>query len=427
MQPFFRRLSRRIVTNPPVPEPHRTNFRNLYWDVAWYGVLNGSTISFLTIYATRQGASEMQLGLINAIPAVINLLFAIPVAAWLSRRSMRRGVFLSAVAYRFFYLLLIPLPALLLPAAEVWIVIGITLLMAVPGTALQVGFNSLFAEAVPIEWRGHVTGIRNALLAFSTTVSTLLCGYMLAKIQFPFGYHVVFALGFLGGLMSTIYLARVRPVNNYPGQMNTPGAIAVKQSALRGWVQRNFPVHVLRGSYGVVMLLFFLFHYGQYVAIPVFPIFSVNELRLNDQVISIGTGLFNVATFFGSLQLAKVVRRLGNKRVMVIGASMLGIYPFLFALAHGIGLFLLASLVGGLTWALVGGAMFNFLLEKVPDENRAPYLAVYTLVLNAAVLIGSFSGPALAQWVGLRPAMIAFALVRWGAAVAFWRWGGEKE
>ena len=34
----------------PVPPEHRKNFAHLYWDVAFWGILNGSIINFLGVY-----------------------------------------------------------------------------------------------------------------------------------------------------------------------------------------------------------------------------------------------------------------------------------------------------------------------------------------------------------------------------------------
>lgn len=427
MNSIFRRAKRSIVTPQTIPEPHRSNFVNLYWDVAWFGVLNGSTLSFLVIFATRQGASEMQVGLINAMPAVINLLFAIPASSWLRSLPLRNGVLWSAVVYRLFYLLLVPLPALLLPGAQIWVIIAITLVMSIPGTALSVGFNTLFAEAVPIEYRGRVTGVRNAALALATTVTSLLCGYLLVRMDYPAGYQLVFAIGFVGAVLSTVFLARVKPAARVPGPVEDRESPQARRArSFGGRLRQDFRLDLLRGPFGFTMLLLFLFHFGQYIAIPVFPIFTVNELRLSDQVISIGTGLFNLSTFFASLRLERSVRRLGNQKVMAIGAVMLGVYPMLFALSRGVTLYLLASLVGGITWALVSGALFNYLLERVPEDNRPSYLAWYTLVANAALLLGSIAGPLTAGWMGLRLSMVAFVVLRWIAAAAIWRWGGER-
>ena len=56
-----------------IPAEHRNNFWHLYLDIDWYGVLSGSAISFMVIFATRLGASGLQIGLLNASPALISL------------------------------------------------------------------------------------------------------------------------------------------------------------------------------------------------------------------------------------------------------------------------------------------------------------------------------------------------------------------
>lgn len=62
---MFRRLNLGML-----PVEYRGNFLHLIADIAWFGVLNGSSLSFLTIYAARVGATTEQIGWINAAPAL---------------------------------------------------------------------------------------------------------------------------------------------------------------------------------------------------------------------------------------------------------------------------------------------------------------------------------------------------------------------
>ena len=63
-------------------------------------------------------------------------------------------------------------------------------------------------------WRGHVAGVRNAMLALTSTITTLGCGYLLTHIAFPTGYQWVFGIGALGALFSTIHVGMIKPVGN---------------------------------------------------------------------------------------------------------------------------------------------------------------------------------------------------------------------
>jgi len=92
-------------------------------------------------------------------------------------------------------------------------------------------------------------------------------------------------------------------------------------------------------------------------------------------------------------------------------------------LSQGIELFLAACILGGFAWALVNGALGNYLLENVPADNRPAYLAWYNLALNAAILLGSLARPLLAGQIGLSAALVLYGLSRLAVGVALWRWG----
>ncbi|MGB9880432.1 MAG: hypothetical protein ACPLRM_06690, partial [Anaerolineae bacterium] len=65
----------------------RWNYLNLYREVAWYGVLSGVSSTFTSIFALRLGASNFLIGLLTALPALMNILFQIPAAHLVERES----------------------------------------------------------------------------------------------------------------------------------------------------------------------------------------------------------------------------------------------------------------------------------------------------------------------------------------------------
>jgi MFS family permease len=425
----------------PVPDEYRSNFKHLYLDITWYGILAASAMSFVAVYATRQGANAFQIGLFTAGPAIVNLLFTLPAGRWLEQRSVNKTIGWAAIANRFFYLLWVPLPFLLAPLGQVWTLIVLTLLMSIPGTVLAVGFNDLFADAVTPEWRGYVVGIRNALLAVIFIAVSLLSGQILSGLPFPTGYQVVFALGFVGGAMSTFHLWQIKPypssqarprVGHSLGDMARPGVLRTVADSLRQGAGLRFLIRrrgfrllqadALKGPFGKMVLVLFSFHLALNLAIPLFPLHWVNNLHLTDREIGLGTAIFYVSVFFGSTQLARLTKRWSNQRVTAIGAMLMSSYPSLMALSHGLNLFLVASAAGGFGWSLAGGALTNYVLEKIPADHRSPYLAWYNLALNAAILLGSLAGPFIGGIIGLPTALLVFAGLRFVSAVLILRW-----
>jgi MFS family permease len=347
----------RVDSGRRVPDEHRRNFFHLYMDIAWYGILSGSAMAFVAVYVARQGASLFQIGLLSAGPGIANLLFALPAGRWLEKRSMRTAVFGASIIHRAFYLLWVPLPALLLPETQIWVLIGLTLLMGIPGVALAIGFNAMFADAVPPEWRGHVAGARSSLLAITYTTTTLLCGYILNHTPFPHGYQVVFGIGCLGAAMSSVHLWFVRPcpgsqvsprVGRPIGDMARPGATRIIGDSFRFTVGLRFltrglrpgllRTEILRGAFGKVTAIMFAFHLAQYLPVSLFPIYLVDRLRLTDQEIGLGTALFYVTVFLGSTQLGYLTRQWGHHRVLSLGAVLMVAYPALMSISRGLGL-----------------------------------------------------------------------------------------
>ena len=417
---------------PGVPDNLRSNIRHLIWDIGWWGLLNGSTLSFMVIYAARIGANTNQVGLITAMPAAINLILALPVGNLLKNRPIEKSVFWSGVLQRFFYFLMIFLPWLLSDKLQVWMLIAFTLLMSIPGSAIAVGFNALFAAAIPARYRGVVAGRRNAVFAVTSIISTIGCGQILTVLPFPFNYQIVFAIGFIGALMSVIHLRFVHPIaEEYSGEIETPKYTLeelnrkAKGTINRMWftIQRKLHFEFLQGPFAISLGLLTFFHMVHYLSVPIFPIFTVNVLGFSDSVLSLGNALFYITMFFGSTQVGKLTNLAGNKKLTGIGICMLGLYPAFLSYAQGPFLFYLASFFGGFAWALVNAAMINYLLEKVPTTDRTAYLAWFIVGANAAILIGTLIGPVIGNAIGLSLSLLIFAILRTIAGIALLKWG----
>ncbi len=172
-----------------------------------------------------------------------------------------------------------------------------------------------------------------------------------------------------------------------------------------------------------VLLVMMGFHLAQYLALPLFPLYQVNQLHLTDDQIGIGSALFYLIVFIGSTQLRRTVHRLGHRTVTGLGALAMGLYPLLLALSRTAYHFYGVSALGGMSWALAGGAYANYLLECIPAHDRPAYLAWYNVVLNACVLAGSLIGPLVAKQVGLVTALFLFAAARMLAGAAILKWG----
>jgi MFS family permease len=423
------------------PEIQAANFLHLYWDVAWYGLAFGSTLSFLPVFAARLDAAGWQIGLLSAGPALVNALLTLPAGRWLENRSLGRTVVQTAVWQRLGFFLMMPLPLLLPDALKVWAALLLTLLMAIPGTALAIGFNALLATTVMPQARGRVVGRRNSLLAGMIMFAFLFSGWILDQLSFEWGYAVVFALGALGAGMSTYHLNRIRvpPMPQFQMQPLQDRAQPGRGGGLAGDAPQRMTVTMrlwlrwrpgqgdwlagISPRYWGVMLAFLLFHFTQLLPAALFPLFWVREVHLTDGQIGWVNALFYLTMLLVSPLLEPLTRWLGNYRLAVTGSILLASYPLITAFSYGLPLLLVTSVVGGVVWAILSGALVNRLLEVTPEDKRPSHLALYNLALNVATLSGTMLGPLLAEVIGLREALFIIAALRIGSGLAMARWG----
>lgn len=414
----------KLFRQAAVPPEYRANFLHLYLDIGWYGVLSGSAINFLNIYAARLGATALQIGLIGAMSAVVSLLLAIPAGRWLQTQNTNRAIFWTSVVYRVGFAALIFLPWLFDGPAQVAAIIVLTFLMAIPLTPLGVGFNALFAEAVPERYRAHVAGIRNITLSVMFMVTSVISGAILENVAFPVGYQIVFGIGAFGAAMSSFHLYFIRPLQtDSPALPSAPKPGSLREAVSPRNVLATLRVDIWNTKFKKVLLALGGFHLAQFLALPLFPLYFVNYLNLNDDHIGIGTALFYLSVLLGSTQLGKFVQRIGNKNVTGWGVVGLAVYPFLLAYSSEVWQYYGISLFGGLVFAFVNGAFANYMLEHIPASDRPSHLAWYNVVLNAAVLTGSLGGPVIAGILGLAPALLLTALLRFMAGVFILKWG----
>jgi MFS family permease len=399
------------------------NLRQLYWDVLWFGVLAGSTLAFQSVYAARLGATELQIGMISAGPAIIGLIFTLPSGRWMEGKPLIRVSFQSAIWQRLGYLFLVALPWLF-PSyiGQVWGLIWTTLVMSIAGTVLAISFNSMFAEVLPPEWRAHVVGRRMVLLAISITITTILSGQLLDLIIFPKNYQVVFLIGGIGAMLSSYHIGRLRKPDAIAsvGTLETapepPATVSTKRKSMVRW-------DLLAGPFGIFMLSYLAFYTFQYFPVPLFPIAYVDKLNMTDGMIGVGTAIFYGAMMLASFRLGYVSTRYGHRKVLVVSAALFPIFPLLMGVAKGPILYYVACLIGGAVNAMLTGALLNRLMERVPAGDRPAHMTLHNMALNVGILAGSLLGPISASLIGLQPSLYLGAALRLLAAGLFWLWG----
>ncbi|MBI5351602.1 MAG: MFS transporter [Chloroflexi bacterium] len=413
-----------LFNQSDIPEKYRSNFWHLYFDIAWFGVLSGTAVNFLNVYATRLGASGTQIGLLAAMAAIVNLFLAIPAGRWIEKRHTGHAVFWSSVVFRIGYVLWIPLPWLFNEQGQIWALIILAFLMAIPLTPLGVGFNALFAEAVPDRFRAQVAGTRNVTFSIAYMLTSFGAGYILKIMPFTPGYQLIFAIGAFGAAMSSYHIYHVKPLQEESSALQlSPQADSTTRTVSPRGIKSALRLDIWQTPFRNILLALFCFHFAHYLSAPIYPLFNVRVLHLNDSNIGNGTAFYYLTVLIGSTQFRRVAQRYGNKKVTGWSVAGMAIYPFMLAASHTVWQYYVLSFLGGFLWAMVNGAYINYMLENIPPADRPSHLAWYSIALNIAILASSLAGPAIAEMTGLVNALILFGVLRIVAGIVILKWG----
>ncbi|MBK7451496.1 MAG: MFS transporter [Anaerolineales bacterium] len=319
-----------------------------------------------------------------------------PAGHWISKRPTGQAVFWSSVLFRIGYFFWIPLPWFFNEQGQIWALIVLAFLMAIPLTPLGVGFNALFAEAVPDRYRARVAGTRNVTFAIAYMLTSLIAGYILKNTEFPGGYQVIFIIGAFGAAMSSYHIYHVKPLQD-ENPPPAPIPVAASQSVSPRSLTAALRLDVWNSKFKHVLLAMFIFHFSHYLSSPLYPIFNVRVLNLNDS--HLGNGI----TGWGVAGMAS--------------------YPLMLAFAQNVWQFYALSFLGGFLFAMVNGAYANYMLENIPPDDRPSHLAWYTIMFNFAILASSLIGPVTADAIGLINALIVFGIARMLDGLFLLKWG----
>jgi MFS family permease len=403
----------------PYPKEHRSNFIHLYGDIFWFGVLNGSIVIFLAVYISRLGATPVQTGLLTALPALANLIFSIPAGKFGTGKRLHIVTRWAWVANRIFYAFLIPLPVLLPQTTQIWVILGIVLVMNIPGTLAVVIGNAFFADTVPVEWRSQVVGLRNAMLALTTMLTAFIVGQVLRQLPFEQGYQVVFAVGFLGSMMSCFHLFLIRPVEE--SQSNEVAPLDNQDDPMK--VRSGLRVDILRGPFNKILLATLAVQSAVFIPNPIFPLYQVNVLHLSDQTISLGSSLFWIVYLITSTQSSRFTQKWGFRKTAGIGMAGTSFSTLLFTLSFQNWIYATTQLFGGIAWPLFGIGMINYVYASTPPHDRPAYMVWYNLAVNGATLLSGLIAPQIANQIGLTGGMLLAVVLRLLAGIAVLRWG----
>jgi Na+/melibiose symporter-like transporter len=294
-----------------------------------------------------------------------------------------------------------------------------------PSTLANVAFQSLLADALTPQGRARALAARTRLISVAGIMPLLLVGRLLDVLSYPFGYQLIFCAAFAIGIVEAVLLLRLSEIpaatGLAAGRSTAPtGAASPRRGATLTEVLAN-------REFVQFDMASFVLYLGWGMAGPLWTRYRVSIMGANNTWISIYSVVEALAAFGALYYWVRLGERRGSRNVL---------WWIVIALAGNV--WTLASIVdlrlGVITplWCGIfnSGAnlfLFNSLLEIIPANRRASYIAYHTTVINLAHLGGPLVAVAIMDTLGIRPALVISGFIRAIGGLVFLRFRPQAE
>jgi MFS family permease len=364
-----------------------------------------SQVTLPLIAVTTLGATAAQLGVLRAVQQAPILLFALYFGALVDRWRARHLMVLADLG-RALVLALIPLAFLLGILGLPWLYI-VAFATGVCTVCFDVAYQASLPRLVAREQLAQGNSILEGSRSAAQISGPALGGALLSLVTAPFAALV--SSGFF--VFSVLALRRIRQPDP-PSAEHHGGSLR----QIRAGFALVFSDLALR----TIAIASSLYQFSFAALMTVYLLFLSRTLELPGATLGIVLAAFGPGALLGSFLSARLPRRFGYGRVVIVAAlisdtAML----FLPALQGSVVLLVLINFVFGTFSQTVDIATMAIRQTVTPLELQGRVAATGNFLGLGLTPVGSLVGGLLAAHLGIRAALLVAALGLFGSPVAF--------
>jgi len=369
---------------------------------------------FLVAFALKLGASNVVIGLLAAIPPLMQLL-QIPSIYLVEKIRIRRTICVYAsMVSRIFWLLIALIPFLFSFETGLFILVVVMVLNSAFSAASNCSWNSWLRDLVPQDQLGSFFSRRMRLSMGLGIVLSLVAGVYIDywKKLFPdnelYGYSILFSFGFLAGMLGVYFLSTIPE----PRMATEERKVEFFKLILKPFKDVNFKNLIMfSGSWNFAVNL----------AAPFFTVYMLKKLQLDMSFIIALTVLSQIAHFTFLRIWGKFSDRFSNKSVLGVSGPLFLVCIFAWTFTTlpekyvlTIPLLIAIHIFMGIAMAGVTLASGNIGLKLAPRGEATVYLASSNLVNSVAAGIAPVLGGKFADFFAGRELSL---ILKWKSPV----------
>ncbi len=399
------------LARPPETDVVGRNLWDLRTMLIWAGVIS-SAASFNGNFAVRLGASNQLIGLMSSLPALIVVITTLPAARFIESRRHRLpwvagSIFLHRLAYLF-----IALMPFFVRRYQAEVFVGLILYSNLVLATFNAGWDSVLAETIPERRRASIMAQRNMILSAAVIVAVPLMGRLLDAIVFPYGYQIVYGIGWLFSCAGTWQIWKLRVPESPVRERSKERRPRVTLAQARELLAAN-------DNYVRMVLNTLLLDLGAWLVSPLYIIYYLKHLGATDAWVGTITAVANLSAIGGYYLWQKIIARLGENKVLRWMAPACGFFPLWVAAWQALPPIMVAAVINNLLMPGISLSHYNLLIKVCPSERLPSYISIYSVIMNIGAFVMPLLGVALADRLGILPVIVIGGLMRLFGALGF--------
>ncbi|CAN7618050.1 MFS transporter [Paenibacillus sp. LjRoot56] len=379
---------------------------NLYSDfgaACLFSLFNVVFNQFYIALAIRQGATNLEVGILAAAPA-IGLLFSPIWAGRIEQSNPKPFVIIPNVIGR----ALLLLPAFF-GAPSVYVVTAIIFyfLMGIQAPA----YPALITRMYQPELRGRLMGyVRVAMGAIMIPLAYLVGSW--TDKSGPSGPLITAAIT---GVISILFLSRVKEI-----------ALPTKVSARKSSFKEQLKLVRNHRELVVFFAATTLTGFGNILASPLYQIIQVRELQLNNIEIALARISYYVCLLVAYFVVGWVIDRFSAKQTLVYGLAAFAIVPLLYGIFGNYPAVIIGSGIQGIGDAIWDIGILAYIFRVVPGREAVVF-GLHLMLFGIRGSIAPLLSTGLSDYMPISGLLIAAAICGCIGTVIFLLQKDNKE
>jgi MFS family permease len=396
---------------------NRRNFIAGLWHSAFLalGVSLTQATTVISAFVADLTGSTVWVGGLSTVLTVAAALPQLFVARWIEPRPRKMpylllAIYLRVVSWGILAWLIYTIGAEQ-PIMLAWALVVMLAVFYAGGGLGNIPYTDIIGKIIPPNRRGAFFGGKEALAGPLAVGAALVARQILAGVDYPNNYALLFGLAALGLAIASLGFWMMR-------EPPAPGGTQTSQPWKAYWTQIRRASLRLKTLIGIELLTGF-----SLMTLPFYVVYARDQLDAPSDA----TGWFLLAQVLGgvlaNIVWARLVDRSGSRRMLFFCAVTSTLTPILAILLAPFGWPVL-MLVFFLAGATFNGRRVGFqsaLLELAPVSERPTYAGINAVLILPLAFLSLGAGILLQQWT--YTSLFAFASIFIGlGALLAWRW-----